>query len=234
MGMCELSRKISKKRTVALITIGQSPRTDVTSDVADILGPDIEILECGALDNLSLEEIHKLEPTEGEELLVSRLRDGTEVRLAHERIIELVNRCVADSEKSTNVLILICTGEFPDAESNKLLITPSKVLFNIAKSLISQGKIGVLIPDLDQMSFVEKKWEREGISVVIESFSPYSKVSDEQIRRVANRFSEEKVSFIVLDCIGYSSALSRKLKELTGIPVILPRSMVARVVRELL
>ena len=37
---------------VGLITVGQSPRSDVVPDMAAILGGDVEILEAGALDGL--------------------------------------------------------------------------------------------------------------------------------------------------------------------------------------
>ena len=51
-----------KKIKVGMVTIGQSPRNDVTSDIKDILGPKIETIECGALDELTLEDVKKLEP----------------------------------------------------------------------------------------------------------------------------------------------------------------------------
>jgi len=37
---------------VGLITIGQSPRPDVVPDMAEIIGPGVEIREAGALDGL--------------------------------------------------------------------------------------------------------------------------------------------------------------------------------------
>ena len=47
---------------VGLITVGQSPRSDVVPDMAAILGGDVEILEAGALDGLSREQIAPLAP----------------------------------------------------------------------------------------------------------------------------------------------------------------------------
>ena len=49
---------------IGLITIGQSPRVDVVPEMVQILG-DVDIIECGALDNLTAEEIQKLAPKEG-------------------------------------------------------------------------------------------------------------------------------------------------------------------------
>ena len=47
---------------VGLITVGQAPRSDVVPDMAAILGGDVEIVEAGALDGLSREQIAPLAP----------------------------------------------------------------------------------------------------------------------------------------------------------------------------
>ena len=51
---------------VGLITVGQAPRSDVVPDMAAILGGDVEIVEAGALDGLTREQIAPLAP-EGDE-----------------------------------------------------------------------------------------------------------------------------------------------------------------------
>ena len=56
------------------ITVGQSPRTDVTDDIMGIFQGKVEILERGALDGLTVEDIDKLAPDAGEYVLVSRMR----------------------------------------------------------------------------------------------------------------------------------------------------------------
>jgi hypothetical protein len=43
--------------TVGLITVGQAPRSDVVPDMAAILGRDVEIVEAGALDGLTREQM---------------------------------------------------------------------------------------------------------------------------------------------------------------------------------
>jgi protein AroM len=45
---------------------------------------------------------------------------------------------------------------------------------------------------------------------------------------------KKNVDLIVLDCIGYTLKMKEKLKEMTGKPVLLPRSILARVIRELI
>jgi 3-methyladenine DNA glycosylase AlkD len=44
-------------KKIGMITIGQSPRVDIVPEMQEILGTDVEILEAGALDGLTLEEV---------------------------------------------------------------------------------------------------------------------------------------------------------------------------------
>ena len=42
------------KRKLGVITIGQSPRDDVIPEMVEFIGKDIEVLQAGALDGLTL------------------------------------------------------------------------------------------------------------------------------------------------------------------------------------
>ena len=48
------------------ITVGQSPRTDVPDDIMGIFQGKVEILDRGALDGLTVEDIDRLAPDAGE------------------------------------------------------------------------------------------------------------------------------------------------------------------------
>ena len=62
---------------VGTVTIGQSPRVDVTPDLRRILGDGIELVESGAHDGLRRERIAGMAPREGDYVLVTRLADGS-------------------------------------------------------------------------------------------------------------------------------------------------------------
>lgn len=62
---------------VGAITIGQSPRTDVTQDILPLLGDQVELLQAGGLDGLTREEIEAFQPGPDDYVLISRLRDGS-------------------------------------------------------------------------------------------------------------------------------------------------------------
>jgi len=128
-----------------MVTIGQSPRNDVTSDIKDILGSKIEIIECGALDELTLEDVKKLEPKKGEYVLVTRLRDGTQVKVSRNKIIQRIRKCIRKIENYVDIIVLLCTGKFPETNS-KNLIKPSTPLYNVVLGLLPKGRLGILIP----------------------------------------------------------------------------------------
>ena len=77
---------------VGTLTIGQSPRTDVIPGIRDVLGPNIEIVEKGALDGLDLEDVKKFYPGPNDYILVTRMRDGTEVKIAEKHVIDRMKR----------------------------------------------------------------------------------------------------------------------------------------------
>jgi protein AroM len=61
-------------KKIGAITIGQAPRTDVMEDLDDILRGDVELIQAGALDLLTLEEVETLRPDGTGNTLVSRMR----------------------------------------------------------------------------------------------------------------------------------------------------------------
>ena len=216
-------------RRVGLVTIGQSPRVDVVPEVRAVLG-NVEVVECGALDELSRDEVEALRPGEGEYLLVTRLRDGSEVRVSRERVLPLVERCVRKLEGVVDVVGLLCTGDFPELSSAKILVKPSELMLKVVEALRVR-RLGVLVPDPRQVGVVAERWSKVSRDVVVESFSPYTG-SPTALPEVARRFRDRDL--VVLDCIGYGLEVKRVVMEMTGRPVIAPRTIMARVIRELI
>lgn len=85
-------------KKLGLITIGQSPRTDVTPDLDPIFGPDIQLCQAGALDGMTAQEIAAFAPEEGDYVLISRLRDGSSAVFAEKHILPRLQQCIYDLE----------------------------------------------------------------------------------------------------------------------------------------
>lgn len=214
---------------LGLITIGQSPRVDVVPEMKPYLG-ETEIVELGALDGLSPEEIRALSPKDGEPILVSRLKDGTQVKLNGNAIAQRLKECVKKLENEVDIIGLLCTGEFKDLSSSKPLIEPSLLLTKSVEAL-SVSKLGILIPDAAQEEMTLSKWHGKAREIRVSSVSPYTGTEKDFIKAGETLKS---CDLIVLDCIGYSLSIKKLIRKITGKPTILPRTLMARVIGELL
>lgn len=220
-------------KKIGAITIGQSPRIDVIPEMQEILGEKVMILEAGALDGLTKEEIEKFQPDENDYVLVSRLNDGSHVKFGKSYIIPRLQNCINNLEdQGVELIIVICTGYFGSLlTSNIPLVYPQKILYSLVPNFSVNGKIGVIVPESDQIEQMGKKWEETGLEVRAAAGSPYKGIED--VKKAAEKLRAENVDVIVLDCIGYNKEMKQETEKITGKPVILSRTMVARVASEL-
>lgn len=218
---------------IGFITIGQTPREDIIPEVLLLLGSGIEIVERGALDGFSSDEILELRPEKDDFPLITRLRDGSSAIVGRRKIIPLIQKHIRDIEKQgASLSALLCTEDFPDIKSRSLLLRPSQILYNYVISLLSKGRLCVLTPLGEQRIEVRKKWERTGLKIFVEVLNPYQKPF--RVEEVTSQINKKNVDLIVLDCIGYTLKIKEKVREATGKPVLLPRSVLARIIRELI
>jgi protein AroM len=220
------------KAKVGMVTIGQSPRRDVVPEMEAILGPGIRVVEAGALDGLSLKEVQGMAPGPGDYILVTLMRDGTPVKVSKRAILPRIQGCIERLvDEGVELIALLCTGEFPRFKSKKLVLKPDILLNRVVQGILPEGTLGVLVPSPDQIRQMRQKWEELGLEVVVESAMPYG--MGDEVASAAKRLAAEPVDLIVLDCIGYTIAMKETVRRLTGKPTILPRSILARVIREL-
>ena len=216
---------------VGALTIGQSPRLDVEPDFLAAC-PGVELLQRGALDGLSSGDLAGLEPRPGEYILVTRLRDGTEVRLAEERIAGCMRECVHDLEsEGVELIALFCTGEFPGLESRVPLLKPDRLIAKFMTAVFPGAAICAVVPSEAQIPAMKAKWEKEGFAVEALALSPYT-CTEGELREAARKAAESRGSIIVLDCIGYSLRMKAVFREVCRRPVILPRTLLGRAVAE--
>ena len=218
---------------VGAITIGQSPRTDVIPEMIPIVGPDVEIIQGGALDGLTTTEVAAMAPREGDYVLVTKLRDGTSVQVAKRHIVtrmqEQIRRVV---EEGAQVVALLCTGEFPELTSPRLLVEPQILLHEVTAALAGARRLGVVVPAAEQIEQAATRWEGLGTDLRVVAASPYGEM--ERIRTAAAALREWGAELLVLDCIGFTAAMKGLVRDIVRVPVILPRTLLARILAELL
>lgn len=222
------------KRKLGAITIGQSPRNDVIPEMEKYLGEDIEIIQAGALDGLTVDEIKDFQPEKDDYVLVSKLRDGSSVKFAERYILPRLQDCIDKLEKEgADIILFICTGVFPDIFKSKIpIIYPEKILHSLVPSLLDKGNLAVVTPDKLQVNQSKEKWKETREEVKVLAASPYSK--NDEFSEIIEEFKKDKTDIIVLDCMGYTQEMKDRISEATGKIVILSRTIVARVLGEIL
>ncbi len=220
---------------VAAVTIGQSPRVDMTDDLKSRLTPPLELVEYGALDDFSsLEQVEReLMPAPGDEVLVSRMRDGSQATLSGRLIVPLVQNRIARAERDgARAVVLLCTGEFPELAHRVPLVMPLSLFHAVARSLAGGRRIAIMVPEKAQAEQTAARWEADGVCVDVVCASPYKDPA--HIARAASSLRGRDYPFVCLDCMGFSLAMRELVREESGLPVLLPRTLVASVVSELL
>lgn len=221
-------------KKVGAITIGQSPRDDVTPDLIPILGENIELIQAGGLDGLTLAEVQQFAPVEGDYVLVSKLRDGTSVKFAEKHILPRLQLCIDQlEEEGAELIIFLCTGDFPAIFRSKVpLIFPCHLLNNLVPLLCPRGKLATITPDLSQVVQSENKWKDYVKEITAVPGNPYGDAAE--LDRAAHALQDLDVDVVVMDCIGYTQEMKRRVREISGKNIVLSRTLLARVVRELL
>jgi protein AroM len=217
------------KVKVGLLTIGQSPREDIVSEIKALLNLRIEILEKGLLDGFSPEEIERLKPNTGETPLVTRLREGGQVELSEKKISSMLPKAVDSMQKEMKVRAVgvLCTNDFPKKEFSLTVIFPFDYLKFLTSRVLNVKKLGVVVPLESQVEMTKKKW---GASVV-EAKSPYT--AGKGFEEIAKKFTAKKVDSVILDCIGYKTKDKQEIQSFLSMPVLLPRVILAHAINQL-
>lgn len=218
---------------IGAITVGQSPRTDVTADIMRIFDGKVELCEKGGLDGLTKEEISKFKPEESDYILVSRLNDGSSVTFAERFILPRLQTAIQELEaEGAELIMMFCTGKFPDTLKSRVpLIYPCDILDRMVPLFSPNSSIIVVTPSPQQLKQSLDKWSQIVTDAEVISASPYGDF--DAIFKAAEQAKGLKGDVIVLDCIGYSQEMKKIFARETKKPVILPRTLLARSISEL-
>jgi protein AroM len=220
-----------EETVLGLVTIGQAPRDDLMLHILPFLPNKLGIRQAGALDGLTNEQIARLAPDASDDMLHTRLRDGSAVVVGRERIASLVQARIDQLEgEGANIILLLCTAEFPALQSGVLLVEPDRLLVSLVRGL-RPHRIGVFLPLASQVVAATEKWMAVEAEKVYVAALPCGE--SDVIVRAARELQESSVDLVVMDCVGYTEAHKRLVTKMTGKPVILAISLVAWLLGEL-
>ena len=219
---------------IGLITVGQSPRVDVTSDILPILGDGVELIEAGALDEMTDRDFDRIAPKDGDYILVSRLRDGSQVCFTKRHILPIIQELIYKLEaQDVTLIVLLCTGELPKFKSDVPLIYSCDILEALVPVISGGHRIAIIVPDCSQKLQNKKHWEKFVNNPYIVAASPYGCSCELDIAIDEINEKAQDATFVVMDCVGYSLKMKQHVFKKTGKRVILARTILAHVIKEL-
>ena len=220
---------------LGLATIGQTPRSDLVPTIRDHVGDSVEIDERGFLDGKTDMEISALGPKRNGPHLVTRLRDGSEVSLAREGIVEEMQK-VANvlDEEGADVIVVLCGHDWSKVKTRALIVNPGVVFPSIVSSLAKGRKLGIIKPSPSQEAHAVKQMNDYGVeNCAATSASPYTGESRlEAVRQAARKLRGENVDLVWMSCVGMDEEMRTIVLEEIGRPVLLARSVISKIIAE--
>ena len=221
------------RRSVGLITIGQAPRVDMVPEMTTWLGP-VRTIERGALDEMTPDNIATLYPSPDDYALITRLSDGSSATIAERHILPRIQSAITGLEaEGAETVVLLCTGEFPPFDHEGPLLTAERLIVDGVRAIAAGSRVGVICPLPEQERLTREKWISLSDDLHVASGSPYDEDTD-ALRRAARHLGEIGVDYVVLDCMGYTQKMKDLVREEAGAPVLLARSVVARLAAEVI
>lgn len=218
-------------KKIGMLTIGQAPRDDLIPGLMEILGEGYEVVEAGALDDVTLDEVKQIPLIKEDYILVSRMRDGTEIKITKKYILPMLQWKLEEIEaQGVRLTVVMCTGKFPQFKSKGLVVTPMEILQGVLKGCLKEGRLGVIYPTVEQVEKGYGDWGRPGVEVYGDTVSPYE---EGDVEALAGRLAEQDLDVVLLNCFGFPSEVKHVIAKKTGVPVIQANAVVARVLKEL-
>ena len=220
---------------VVSITIGQSPRIDLVPELQRIL-PCVEFVERGLLDGMTATAVDALGPTCDEEVLVTRLADGSSVRIRADWAHEEMARAVSEEARGDVAAVLVaCSGTFPAVPAVEVpVFLPDRIFGDLVESLAEHaGALVLVTPDSEQKHAAELRFGRRanGAEVTAVSIDPYEGTEAEWDRLAESLASQARAAdaptVVALDCMGYTAEQAERLRLASGGVVVTVRSAVA-------
>ncbi|WP_218510191.1 AroM family protein [Variovorax sp. dw_308] len=214
---------------LALLTIGQSPRPDMTQAIRRALPAHVQVDERGVLDGLSRGEIEqRFASRPGSAPLITRLSDGNAITVDSAAVEAGLQDSIDHLEQDgADAIVVLCTGRFPALRADRAwLIEPDTLVPAVVASLVGRGRLGVIAPMPSQIGMVMEKWNALPGCHVAAAASPNA--SDDALVAAAQSLSEQGATALVLDCMGYTAAHKAALqRQVPGLPVFVSAGVLA-------
>jgi protein AroM len=218
------------------LTIGQAPRPDIGPILEAALPPGARVIHAGVLDGLGRAEIDaRYAPRAGKAMLVTRLLDGSSVRLDKAAVRAALDGKLRELEdQGCSVVLILCTGEFQGlALSRAWLVEPDRIVPPAAAAIAGERQVGILVPLAEQAESEAGKFSGLARPPICAAASPYEP-GLAHIREAAIALRNRGAEILLMDCMGFVEAHRAAAREASGLPVLLSNALMAKLTAELI
>jgi len=220
---------------IALVTIGQSPRHDISAAIEDALSGKAALIHTGILDGFEqgdIERRFKVKP--GHSPLITRLANGETCQLdPHAVEAGLQEKIDQLEQEGVGIIVILCTGRFHTLRARSaFLIEPDAVIPAMLTELVRGKALGVVVPLYNQIDECAAKWQPSGARLLFDTASPYAEPG--HLVQAVKRLHEQRADIIILDCMGYTQQHKQMVADIAAIPVVISNEAVAAAVNILL
>jgi protein AroM len=167
-----------------------------------------------------------------DDALFTRLPNGDGISLSKKQVVLHGAEKLAGLKSSgVDVVIMLCTGVFPEWQHFKGVLFPSRTLASMVKGCMPTGKVCVFAPLPRQCANTQLRWEEKGYEVVSLPLLPNA--TREEAMSAGKVAAIHDLDLIILDCISYTNETKRIIRETAGVPVILGISSAIRCALEM-
>jgi protein AroM len=222
---------------IGLITIGQSPRDDIVPEMIAQLGREVDVIQAGAIDGLTLEQVMELAPRDDEAWAVSRMQDGYEVKLAKRELVPRMQQRVDELEaQGVELIVPLCASDWSALRCNVPFINPGKALLPIVHAMLRpSGTLGMISPTEAQAKLAEARALDSPVPVVSTYAQPYADDADERLRQAeaaGKLLRQAGADLIYMGCMGHTRAMRAAVREVSGKPTLTANGIIAGLITQ--
>lgn len=220
------------KNKLGVIVIGQSPRPDCVELFGKCLFEGDEVIVKGALDEVSPEELEEFKHRENVEILVALDRNLNPITVPEIEVKSRMQGKIREMEQEGVTMITIyCSGRFDKLESSVPLILPGAILEHNILAIAEGRKVGVFVPDAEQIDRTYKQFEALGVKPFVVAASPFG--PREALEDACSKVTGFNPELIVMDCTSFNQEIRDLTRNITGKPVITAESIYLKIISEL-
>lgn len=220
--------------TIGFATIGQTPRDDLVPYLVGQLARGVDVLQGGVLDDLTPSEMAVLDRGDQGLHMVTRLRDGGSARLSFGLAVPRMQRVVDDLvANGADMVVILCGADWSQVRAKVPVVNPGKLFPNVIQALAAGSRLGVVKPSAGQVEHAIRQYQSLGLDVAVTSAFPYDAGAIDAARDAARELRDRNAEMVWMTCVGMGEEMREAVRGELDVPIVLARSLLARVIDEL-